>query len=71
VLKTAAKVTVDLYGHFVPGADPHHVERLAEAIEDGGRELRPCCVDPPVGVPHQDGHEPTSEFIEESPWLAW
>jgi hypothetical protein len=40
VLKTAAKVTVDLYGHFVPGADPHDVERLAEAIEEGGRELR-------------------------------
>lgn len=26
-------VTVDLYGHFVPGADRHHVEGLAEAIE--------------------------------------
>ena len=26
-------VTVDLYGHFVPGADRHHVEGLADAIE--------------------------------------
>jgi len=27
-------VTVDLYGHFVPGADRHYVEGLAEAIEE-------------------------------------
>jgi integrase len=26
-------VTVDLYGHFVPGADRHHVEGLVDAIE--------------------------------------
>jgi len=26
-------VTVDLYGHFIPGADRHHVEALADAIE--------------------------------------
>ena len=26
-------VTVDLYGHFVPGADRHHVEGLADAIQ--------------------------------------
>ena len=23
-----------MYGHFVPGADRHHVEGLAEAIEE-------------------------------------
>ena len=26
-------------GHFIPGADRHHVEGLAEAIEDAGRQL--------------------------------
>ena len=26
-------MTVDLYGHFIPGADRHHVEGLATAIE--------------------------------------
>jgi integrase len=31
--------TVDLYGHFIPGADRHHVEGLAESIENAGRQL--------------------------------
>ncbi|MBI4636278.1 MAG: site-specific integrase [Candidatus Rokubacteria bacterium] len=31
-------VTVDLYGHFVPGADRHHVEGLADAIETAGTQ---------------------------------
>ena len=31
---SSIKVTVDLYGHFVPGADRHHVEGPADAIED-------------------------------------
>ena len=31
-------VTVDLYGHFVPGADRHHVEGLADAIETAGMQ---------------------------------
>jgi len=31
---SSIQVTVDLYGHFVPGADRHHVEGLAEAIEE-------------------------------------
>lgn len=35
---SSIQVTSDLYGHFVPGADRHHVEALAEAIEDAGRE---------------------------------
>lgn len=29
-------ITADFYGHFVPGADRHHVEGLAEAIEPRG-----------------------------------
>jgi len=29
---------VDLYGHFVPGADRHHVEALADAIEEAGQQ---------------------------------
>jgi integrase len=35
---SSIQVTVDLYGHFVPGADRHHVEAMAEAIEEAGRE---------------------------------
>jgi integrase len=31
---SSIQVTVDLYGHFIPGADRHHVEGLAEAIEE-------------------------------------
>ena len=30
---SSIQVTVDLYGHFIPGEDRHHVEGLAEAIE--------------------------------------
>ena len=30
---SSIQVTVDLYGHFVPGADRHHVEGLATALE--------------------------------------
>jgi len=30
---SSIQVTVDLYGHFVPGADRHHVEGLAMALE--------------------------------------
>jgi integrase len=36
---SSIQVTVDLYGHFIPGADRHHVEALAEAIEEAGRQL--------------------------------
>src|SRR4051812_16753554 len=35
---SSISVTVDLYGHFVPGADRHHVEGLADAIETAGTE---------------------------------
>jgi hypothetical protein len=31
------QITVDLYGHFAPGGDRHHVEALAESIEEAGR----------------------------------
>jgi integrase len=30
---SSINVTVDLYGHFIPGEDRHHVEGLADAIE--------------------------------------
>jgi len=36
---SSIQITVDLYDHFIPGADRHHVEGLAEAIEDAGRQL--------------------------------
>jgi len=35
---SSISITVDLYGHFVPGADRHHVEGLADAIEAAGTE---------------------------------
>src|SRR5262249_40544705 len=35
---SSIQVTVDLYGHFIPGADRHHVEGLAEAIETAGAD---------------------------------
>lgn len=31
---SSIQVTVDLYGHFIPDADRHHFEDLAEAIEE-------------------------------------
>jgi integrase len=30
---SSIQVTVDLYGHFIPGADRHHVEAMAADIE--------------------------------------
>jgi integrase len=36
---SSIQITVDLYGHFIPGADRHHVEGLAEAIEEAERQL--------------------------------
>jgi integrase len=35
---SSIKVTVDLYGHFIPGADRHHVEALAQAIDEAERD---------------------------------
>jgi len=31
---SSIQITIDLYGHFVPGANRHHVEGLADAIEE-------------------------------------
>ena len=31
---SSIQVTVDLYGHFIPGEDRHHVESMALAIEE-------------------------------------
>ena len=41
---SSIQVTVDLYGHFVPGADRPHAEGLAEAIEEAamGRDATPA-----------------------------
>jgi integrase len=35
---SSISITVDLYGHFIPGADRHHVEGLADAIETAGTQ---------------------------------
>jgi len=46
---SSIQVTVDLYGHFQPGADRHHVEGLATALEvatPDGEE--------PGAIPHLD-----------------
>ena len=50
------QITVDLYGHFVPGGDRHHAEGLAAAIEAErvaaeARALSP----PPDSFPAPDG----------------
>lgn len=44
---SSIQVTVDLYGHFQPGADRHHVEALAEAIDEAGREPNATPAQPP------------------------
>jgi len=31
---SSIQVTVDFYGHFIPGADRHHIEALAGVIEE-------------------------------------
>jgi integrase len=43
---SSIKVTVDLYGHFIPGADRHHVEGLAAAIEEAERQPNATPVQP-------------------------
>ena len=50
---SSIQVTVDLYGHFIPGADRQHVEGLAEAIEEAGRQLAATLPQPdPTGKKH-------------------
>jgi hypothetical protein len=47
------QVTVDLYGHPVPGADRHHVEALADAIEEARREPNATPAQPPLAEADQ------------------
>jgi len=50
---SSIQITVDLYGHFIPGADRHHVEGLAEAIEEAGRDLNATQAQPePISKKH-------------------
>src|SRR3989442_11724717 len=52
---SSIQITVDLYGHFIPGADRHHVEGLAEAIEEPGRQLDATQPQPdPITKNHTD-----------------
>jgi integrase len=52
---SSIQITVDLYGHFIPGADRHHVEGLAEAIEDAGRQLNATQPQPdPISKDHTE-----------------
>jgi integrase len=39
---SSIQVTVDLYGHFIPGADRDHVEGLAEAFAQAGSDATPA-----------------------------
>jgi integrase len=55
---SSIQVTVDLYGHFIPGADRHHVEGPAEAIEEAGRQL--AATQP---QPNLAGKTPTSPQV--------
>jgi integrase len=43
---SSIQVTVDLYGHFIPGADRHHVEGLAEALETALRNFDGTSTEP-------------------------
>ena len=49
---SSIQVTVDLYGHFIPGEDRHHVEGLAAILDSArteatsdGVEVSPKCPD--------------------------
>jgi integrase len=48
---SSIQVTVDLYGHFSPGGDRHHVEGLAEAIEEGRPAAEALLRAAPDGTP--------------------
>jgi integrase len=47
---SSIRVTVDLYGHFQPGADRHHVEALAEAIEGASEAGQAATQAQPLGA---------------------
>jgi hypothetical protein len=50
---SSIQVTVDLYGHFIPGADRHHVEGLAEAIEEAATGQNATPAQPVLPVKQQ------------------
>jgi hypothetical protein len=50
---SSIQITVDLYGHFIPGADRHHVEGLADAIEDAQTGLNATPAQPAPAVEQQ------------------
>ena len=49
---SSIQVTVDLYGHFIPGADRHHVEALASCAPYTGNIL---CLTSEGPRSHKDG----------------
>lgn len=58
---SSIQVTVDLYGHFQPGADRHHVEGLATALETATQDR-----EEPRAIPHLDfSSSPTTPTAEE------
>jgi len=50
---SSIQVTVDLYGHFMSGADRHHVEGLAEAIEEAATRENATTAQPVPSVEQQ------------------
>jgi hypothetical protein len=50
---SSIQITVDLYGHFISGADRHHVEGLADAIEDAQTGLNATPAQPAPAVEQQ------------------
>lgn len=54
---SSIQVTVDLYGHFVPGADRHHVEGLADAIETASRNFDETSTIPETAQPSVNDDE--------------
>ena len=48
---SSIKVTVDLYGHFMPGADRHHVEALADTLEDARAQQSATLAQPALETP--------------------
>jgi integrase len=52
---SSIQITVDLYGHFVPGGDRHHADGLAAAIEAERVAAEACALSPHDSVPAPDG----------------
>jgi integrase len=51
---SSISITVDLYGHFIPGADRHHVEGLADAFETAGTQPDATQAQPLPASEHTD-----------------